>query len=281
MGEPMLFDLHCHSLRSDGQLTPTDLVNRAHERGVTHLALTDHDTINGLHEAKQAARSLGLEIINGIEISTVWNGMGIHVVGLNFDVEHPAMLAAIARQENCRLERAKTIAQKLEKQGATGIWEAAQKVADGAQIGRPHFAQALIDMGKVNNMAAAFKRYLGAGKPGDVKTLWPEMSEAVQWIVDAGGTAVLAHPDKYKLTRTKLRLLLNAFKEAGGGAVEVTTGGMESSFAQRMAQYCDEFDLLGSQGSDFHGPRPWSELGKFPPMPKSVTPVWHDWYADQ
>ncbi|WP_396586999.1 PHP domain-containing protein [Bermanella sp. R86510] len=276
----MLVDLHCHSLCSDGQLSPKDLVIRAHEKGVTHLALTDHDTLNGLPEAQQTAREQGIQLISGIEFSTVWNGMGIHVVGLNFDPQHPTMKSAVAEQEACRLERAKAIAQRLEKQGIQGVWEEAQEVANGAQIGRPHFAQALINLGKVNNMASAFKRYLGAGKAGDVKTHWPELAKAVDWIVQAGGVAVLAHPDKYKLTRTKLKYLLRAFKDAGGNAVEVTTGGMDASFAQRMAEYCDEYDFVGSQGSDFHGPRPWSELGKFTPMPKSVTPVWHDWSID-
>ncbi|NVK36741.1 MAG: PHP domain-containing protein [Gammaproteobacteria bacterium] len=275
----MLADLHCHSLRSDGQLSPSDLVDRAAEQGVTMLALTDHDTLDGIEEARDQARKYDMQIVSGIEFSSVWNGMGIHIVGLGFDEQHPVMQAAVARQEACRYERAKTIAMKLEKQGVEGIWEKAVEIANGAQIGRPHFAEALIQLGKVNNMAQAFKKYLGAGKAGDVKTLWPEMSEVVSWIRESGGVAVVAHPDKYKLTVTKLKLLLNAFVAAGGNGLEVTTGGMESSFSQRMAQLCDEYDLLGSQGSDFHGPRPWSELGKFVPMPKSVTPVWSHWQA--
>jgi len=275
----MLADLHCHSLRSDGQLSPSDLVDRAAEQGVTMLALTDHDTLGGIEEARDQARKYDMQIVSGIEFSSVWNGMGIHIVGLGFDEQHPVMQAAVARQEACRYERAKTIAMKLEKQGVEGIWEKAVEIANGAQIGRPHFAEALIQLGKVNNMAQAFKKYLGAGKAGDVKTLWPEMSEVVRWIRESGGVAVVAHPDKYKLTVTKLKLLLNAFVAAGGNGLEVTTGGMESSFSQRMAQLCDEYDLLGSQGSDFHGPRPWSELGKFVPMPKSVTPVWSHWQA--
>jgi predicted metal-dependent phosphoesterase TrpH len=273
----MLADLHCHSLKSDGQLSPSDLVDRAAEHGVTMLALTDHDTLSGLGEARQQAEKHDMQIVSGIEFSSVWNGIGIHIVGLGFDDQHPVMQAAVERQEKCRYERAKTIAAKLEKQGVVGIWEKAVEIANGAQIGRPHFAQALIDLGKVNNMAQAFKRYLGAGKAGDVKTLWPQMSEVVSWIRESGGVAVVAHPDKYKLTGTKLKLLLKAFSEAGGNGLEVTTGGMESSFSKRMAQLCDEFGFLGSQGSDFHGPRPWSELGKFVPMAKSVTPVWSHW----
>ncbi|GAA6133795.1 PHP domain-containing protein [Oceaniserpentilla sp. 4NH20-0058] len=273
----MLADLHCHSLKSDGQLTPSDLVDRAAEKGVTMLALTDHDTLNGIDEARQQAIKHQMEIISGIEFSSVWNGVGIHIVGLGFDESHPVMQAAVKRQEECRYERAVTIAQKLEKQGIEGIWEKAVEIANGAQIGRPHFAQALIEMEKVSNMAQAFKKYLGAGKAGDVKTLWPEMSEVVGWIRDSGGVAVIAHPDKYKMTVTKLKLLFKAFKDAGGNSIEVTTGGMDASFSKRMAQLCEEFDFMGSQGSDFHGPRPWSELGKFVPMAKTVKPVWSHW----
>jgi len=272
-----LADLHCHSLRSDGQLSPADLVDRAVEMGVGMLALTDHDTLSGLPEAKLQAQQHDIEIINGIEFSCVFNGMGIHVVGLGFDENHPGMLAAVALQEQRREERAVTIAERLEKKGAHGILQEAQRVANGAQLGRPHFAQALIDMGKVNNMAQAFKKYLGAGKPGDVKALWPDITEVVGWIVEAGGVAVLAHPDSYKLTRTKLKLLLTAFTGAGGRAVEVVTSTMESSFTRRMSEMCEEFNLLASQGSDFHGPKPWTELGRFPKMPSGLTPVWSHW----
>ncbi len=273
----MLADLHCHSLCSDGLLSPADLVDRAVEMGVSMLALTDHDTLSGLPEAKQQALGHPIEIINGIEFSCVWNGMGIHVVGLGFDELHPVMVDAVALQEKRRHTRAVTIGERLEKKGVEGIWEAANAIANGAQLGRPHFAQALIDLGKVSNMAQAFKKYLGAGKPGDVKTEWPEIADVVSWITQSGGVAVIAHPDSYKLTRTKLKLLLKAFKEAGGTGVEVVTSTMESSFTRRMAEFCEEFDLLASQGSDFHGPKPWTELGRFPNMPEGLTPVWSHW----
>lgn len=273
----MLADLHCHSLCSDGQLSPSDLVDRAAEQGVTMLALTDHDTVQGVAEARQQAQKHNIQLISGIEFSTVWNGIGIHVVGLGFDENHPVMKEAITRQEDCRLQRAKKIAERLEKQGAEGIWEKAESIANGAQIGRPHFAQALIDMGKVTNMGQAFKKYLGAGKPGDVKTMWPDITEVVSWIREAGGVAVIAHPDKYKMTRTKLKCLLKAFSEAGGNGLEVVSGGMEASFSRRMSELCNEYDLLASQGSDFHGPKPWSELGRFGKMPEGVTPVWSHW----
>lgn len=273
----MLADLHCHSLCSDGQLSPSDLVDRAQEKGVNMLALTDHDTLQGIEEARARANKHDIRLITGIEFSTVWNGMGIHVVGLGFDEQHPVMTQAVARQEQCRLERAKKIAERLEKQGCHGIWDKAVEIANGAQIGRPHFAQALIEMEKVSNMGQAFKKYLGAGKPGDVKTMWPDITEVVGWIREAGGTAVIAHPDKYKMTRTKLKCLLRAFSEAGGNGLEVISGGMEASFSRRMAEFCAEFNLMASQGSDFHGPKPWSELGKFGKMPEGVTPVWSQW----
>ncbi|MEY8203850.1 MAG: PHP domain-containing protein [Bermanella sp.] len=273
----VLADLHCHSLCSDGQLSPADLVDRAVAMGVGMLALTDHDTLSGLPEAKRQAQQHDIDIINGIEFSCVFSGMGIHVVGLGFDETHPGMLAAVALQENRRKERAITIAERLEKKGAHGVLQEAQRIANGAQLGRPHFAQALINMGKVSNMAQAFKKYLGAGKPGDVKALWPDLSEVVGWITEAGGVAVLAHPDSYKLTRTKLKLLLSAFTQAGGRGVEVVTSTMESSFTRRMSEMCEEFNLLASQGSDFHGPKPWTELGRFPKMPSQLTPVWSHW----
>ena len=275
--DALLADLHCHSLCSDGQLSPSDLVDRAAEMGVNMLALTDHDTLRGLPEAKLQAKQHNIEIVNGIEFSCTWNGIGIHVVGLGFDEKHQGMLDAVALQEQRREERARTIAERLEKKGCEGILEEANRIANGGQLGRPHFAQALIEMGKVNNMAQAFKKYLGAGKPGDVKALWPDISEAVKWIVESGGVAVLAHPDSYKLTRTKLKLLLNAFTQAGGSAIEVVTSTMESSYTQRMSDMCEEFDLLASQGSDFHGPKPWTELGRFPKMPEGLKPVWTHW----
>jgi predicted metal-dependent phosphoesterase TrpH len=275
----MLADLHCHSLKSDGDLSPSDLVDRAATQGVTMLALTDHDTINGLAEARKRAEIHNIELVTGIEFSTVWNGIGIHVVGLGFDETHPEMLAAIARQEDARLQRAKTIAERLEKEGIHGVWEKAEAIANGAQIGRPHFAQALIEMEKVSNMAQAFKRYLGAGKPGDVKTHWPDIVEVVGWIRAAGGVAVVAHPDKYKMTNTKLKCMLKAFSEAGGNGLEVVSGATEVTFSRRMVELCNELGFLASQGSDFHGPRPWSELGKFSKMPAGAIPVWSHWAA--
>ncbi len=273
----MVIDLHCHSLKSDGKLSPTDLVDRAHEMGVNVLALTDHDTLNGLSEAKQQAQKHNIKIINGIEFSCVWNGMGIHIVGLGFDHEHPVMVDAVALQETRRQERAVTIAARLEKKGAAGIWEKTLEISNGAQIGRPHFAQALIELGKVSNMGQAFKKYLGAGKPGDVKAQWPQLNEVVEWIVQSGGTAVIAHPDSYKLTRTKLKLLIEAFMAAGGTAMEATTATMESSYRTRMNELCIEYGLMASQGSDFHGPTPWCELGRFNPLPETVKPVWAQW----
>lgn len=258
-------------------LSPADLVDRAALMGVTTLALTDHDTLDGIAAVREQAKLHEMKIISGIEFSSVWNGVGIHILGLGFDEQHPVMLEAVANQESRRYQRAEAIAQRLEKKGVTGIWEETLRIANGAQVGRPHFAQALIELGKVSNMAQAFKKYLGAGKPGDVKMLWPEMHEVISWISQSGGVAVIAHPDKYKLTGSKLKCLINVFSDAGGHGIEVAGASMESSFAARMAQHCEEFNLLGSQGSDFHGPKPWSELGKFSRMPSSVTPVWSHW----
>jgi len=273
----ILADLHCHSRCSDGELTPAALVERAHQQGVTMLALTDHDTTDGIRAARAKGDELGVKLINGIEFSSVWNGMGIHIVGLGFDLVHPVMVAAVAEQEHRRQSRAELIGARLDKLGMPGMLQAATAKADGGQIGRPHFAHAMVESGHVKNIGAAFKRFLGAGKPGDVKAEWPDMTQVVEWIRAAGGTAVIAHPDKYKLTRTKFNLLLKAFVEAGGNGLEVVGSGMERSFSQKMAQCCLDYNLYASQGSDFHGPKPWAELGRLDPMPKDVVPVWSQW----
>lgn len=274
---PLIVDLHSHTKRSDGTLTPVELVERAKEMGVDMLALTDHDTICGLAEARSKGNALGVKIISGIEFSSVWNGMGIHIVGLGFDETHPAMLQAVEIQGVKRKSRAHTIAERMEKRGFPGLLEQAEQIADGGQVGRPHFARAMVENGQVKNIAQAFKKHLGSGKPGDVKAEWPEMHTVVDWITSAGGTAVLAHPDKYNLTRTKMKLLLEAFVEAGGQAIEVVTSGIDDSYKRKLADMCIEYDLMASQGSDFHSPAPWAELGRLAPMPKELKTVWQQW----
>lgn len=269
-------DLHCHSTASDGALSPQDLVFRASEKGVTHLALTDHDTIAGLAEASEAAREAGVTLITGAELSCVWKSHTIHIVGLDFDAADEQLQQALERQNNNRWSRARTISEKLAKLKIDNLLEKATGKAGGDVPGRPHFARVLVEEGAVKDVAQAFKRYLGSGKAGDVKGFWPELPEVVQWINEAGGVAVLAHPRKYKLTATKLRSLVGDFRQAGGRSIEVSTSGQSSGDLGFLAELCRREKLLASQGSDFHFPgAPWCELGSIMKMPDGLEPVWH------
>lgn len=272
-------DLHCHSTASDGKLAAAELVKRAAERGVRTLAITDHDTAEGFRQGQEQAQHSGVRLIPGIELSCVWGGVTIHVVGLNFDPESDAMRAAEAAQNDARASRSLIIAEKLSKRLKHDIdMDAVQALAGGDQVGRPHFAQYLIDQGLVPSMAVAFNKYLGAGKPGDVKASWPEMAQVVQWIVAAGGIPVLAHAHLYKMTRTKLKACINDFIDAGGRALEVSYGQMDNNQSGQMAALAREFGLLGSCGSDFHGPNRFGlDLGVMPKFPSDVTPVWQSW----
>ncbi|MBD3640055.1 MAG: PHP domain-containing protein [Marinobacter sp.] len=272
----MCIDLHCHSTASDGALAPADLVARAADKGVTHLALTDHDTLNGLFEAKEAALESGITLVSGIELSCLWKGRTIHVVGLDFDQDDPAFTGRVDQQTANRRARAAMIAERLHRLRVPDLLERATEKAGGDVPGRPHFAEVLIEAGVVRNAAQAFKRYLGAGKAGDVRAYWPELPEVVQWITEAGGIAVLAHPRKYRLTATKLRELTAEFCRAGGKGIEVSTSGQSSGDLGFLAELCRRNGMWASQGSDFHFPgAPWCELGNIMKMPDGLEPVWH------
>lgn len=274
-GSPFCIDLHCHSTASDGTLSPRELVQRASEMGVSHLALTDHDTIEGLSEARESARPLGLSIINGVELSCVWSRQTIHVVGLDFDHQNPEFLQALAEQHENRWRRARKIADRLARKDPEPLLQLATEKAGGDVPGRPHFAKALIEQGVVNDMNQAFNRHLGAGKPGDVKAFWPELSEVVRWVVEAGGVAVVAHPRKYRMTATKLRALVTDFKQAGGRAIEVSTSGQQAGDLGFLSELCRREGMWASQGSDFHFPgASWCELGKIDRLPAGLDPVW-------
>jgi hypothetical protein len=199
----------------------------------------------------------------------------IHVVGLGFDPDHPIMKQGLQTLADVRQRRAETIALRLAKRGIDGALQGAVRIAAGSQLGRPHFAQYLLEQGHVSSFAQAFKRYLGAGKIGDVKNGWPALADAVRWIVGSGGAAVLAHPLHYKMTNTKLRALLADFKQAGGEAIEVVSGQQQLDQTRHLAQLAQQFNLQASCGSDFHRPTPWSELGSMAAMPEQCQPVWH------
>ena len=209
-------DLHCHSSCSDGFLSPEDLLQRAANKGVECLALTDHDTIAGQLRAIEAAKQHNIRMVTGIELSCVWSNYTIHVLGLNFSLDNQVMADVEVRQTNARMERAQIIAEKLEKKGFPNIYqEACLKSATGIP-GRPHFAEVLVEKELVSSMGEAFKKYLGSGKAGDVKGLWPDLETVTEWIREAKGTPVIAHPRKYDMTLTKLRNMLGLFQECGG-----------------------------------------------------------------
>ncbi|HSH57940.1 MAG TPA: PHP domain-containing protein [Halomonas sp.] len=234
--EPLRIDLHMHSTASDGALSPMDLVALCAAQGLTHMALTDHDTLEGVAEAAEAARREGLVLMPGTELSTQWRGIGIHVVGLLPEGVKGALVEGLEAQAVARVERARTIASRMEKIGLDDALARAREQAGSERpLGRPDFARALVAAGVVPDVATAFKKYLGAGKPGDVKALWPDMAEAVGWVLSAGGVAVLAHPLRYSLTRRKRGLLLDDFSAAGGQAAElvdsVWVGASHSSMA--------------------------------------------------
>lgn len=251
------------------------LVSRAKEREVDVLALTDHDTIAGLNLAQKAADECGLTLVNGIEFSSQWGKGGVHIVGLGVNINSPELLLAIEQQNTSRAGRAVQIAARLAKAGITGSLEGAQRLAGNAYVGRPHFAQYLVDVGAVSTINAAFKKYLGTGKLADVKYQWPSMSQVIDWIHQAGGVAVLAHPCKYDLTRTKMCALIKDFALAGGDALEVVSGMQAHPVTQDLAKIAQANQLAASCGSDFHMPgQAWQELGCFPSLPENCRPVW-------
>lgn len=271
----MIFDLHCHTHFSDGLLSPEALVARAKERGVAVLAITDHDTIAAVGIAQKAALDAGITLISGIEFSSQWGKGGVHIVGLGVDVNSPALIAAVDFQEQARNARALAIADRLSKAGFPGALLGAQEIAGDATLGRPHFAQYLVAVGAVKNINAAFKKYLGTGKPADVKYQWPLMDQVIGWIHAAGGVAVLAHPAKYELTRTKMCAMVDSFVAAGGNALEVISGLQPTALTEDLLRIANARSLHASCGSDFHFPdQTWQELGGFGKLPAHAKPVW-------
>lgn len=272
---PEKYDLHCHSTASDGALSPTALVQRAHEHGVTSLALTDHDTVAGIAEAQTAAIETGIHLIPGIELSASWQNKCFHIVGLGIDPDYPPLREATLNLQIMRTERAEKIAAKLEKKRIPGALEAVKKAAGDGMITRSHFADFLLSQFHVSTQQEAFDRYLGAGKAAFVPTTWSDLELAVDWITGSGGVAVLAHPLRYKLTASWMKRLLAAFKEVGGLGIEVVTGRYNADEIKIVAAYATRFELAGSVGSDFHNPaNPWIELGRIAPLPEHIKPVW-------
>ena len=275
----MKFDLHSHSTASDGKLSPSSVLALAIEAELSLFALTDHDNIDGFLAIKKAEASEQVscpQIISGIEFSTTWLGVGVHIVGLDFDPEHKGLLTAIDQQGQRRFDRAQRINDKLAQKGFPNTLAGALTFCpDRRKVGRPHFAEYLYQQGHVKSMQSAFKRFLGNGKAGDVKSHWPDMAEAINWITEAGGVAVLAHPLKYKMTRAKLKRLIDAFAAAGGEAVEVTENCADPERAAALTGWVQALDLAGSGGSDFHSPDGgYAKIGRVGTLPPSIIPVW-------
>lgn len=272
-------DLHCHSTCSDGTLAPAEVVARAVARGCEMLALTDHDVVHGLPEARRMALQLGLRFLDGVEISVSWDGITIHVVGLNIDPTHPQLLTGLESVRAGRTLRAEQMAADLARIGIGGSFEGALAFAGNKDmVSRTHFARFLVDSGKVKDIKTAFKKYLVKGKPGYVPHQWAELNDAVGWIRAAGGRAVLAHPGRYDIGKARMLRLLTDFKAAGGEAVEVVTSNHTAQHIIQFTRLAQEFGLLASCGSDFHGPgEGYADIGILPDMPLSCTPVWHDW----
>ncbi len=269
-------DLHCHSLVSDGALRPQHLVQHAAEHGIRQLALTDHDSIDGLTEAREEAKRLGLDFINGVELSVLWQNKTLHIVGLNFDPAHPQLLQVLDTLQSTRQERAERIAHKLEQAGVVRPLQRAREQAGSGQITRPHFARLLIEDGLVSDFKQAFKRYLGAGKPAAVKTHWIELSTAIETIHAAGGLAVLAHPLRYKLSGAWRERMYQAFVEAGGDGVEVSAGPSQQPHDLALStRDALKHGLLASMGSDFHSDaQAWIPYGRLQPLSTQLTPIW-------
>jgi predicted metal-dependent phosphoesterase TrpH len=272
-------DLHTHSKVSDGLLSPEELVRKAAELGVETLALTDHDDLRGLPEARAAADRAGIAFISGVEVSVTWEATTLHVVGLNLDADNAVLNVGLQVIRQGRRERAKGIAQALTERGIDGSLQGAYSYANNKEmIGRTHFARYLVEKGVVPDVKTAFKHYLVKGKPGYVAHAWASLDEAVAWIHEAGGVAVIAHPGRYKLGAGPLRRLLAEFKEAGGEAIEVITGNHTEDQARYFTGLTKAFGLAASRGSDYHGPgESYALPGRMPPLPSGLTPVWELW----
>ena len=272
-------DLHCHSTASDGLLAPAALVERACGRGVTMFALTDHDAIAGLDEARDAAAARGLRFIDGVEISVTWRGTTLHVVGLNIDAANEDLRRGLVSVRGSRVRRARRIAESLESAGIAGSFEGAMARAENPEIvSRTHFARFLVERGHARDVRAVFHHFLVQGKPGYVPHEWAALGDAVAWIRAAGGTAVIAHPGRYKLSRPEVRELIAEFMRCGGAGIEVVTGSHTPEQYAEFAALARELGLLASRGSDFHGPGESKvDLGSLPQLPADLQPVWRDW----
>lgn len=275
---PSPIDLHCHSIVSDGTLSPTQLVEHAAAQGVRVMALTDHDDLGGLAEAEEAARERNVTFINGVEISVTWHKRTIHIVGLKVSPTHMPLVEGLQAIRTGRHVRAEGMAAGLDAIGITGSLEGAYRHAKRGIISRSHFARFLVESGHAKDVAAVFKKYLVKGKPGYYEHRWADLDEAVSWITGSGGVAVLAHPGRYDLGRTNMATLLAEFREVGGTAIEVVTGSHTPEQYSHFARLAHQFGFKASLGSDYHGPgHTYMDMGRLPDLPSNCVPVWQGW----
>ena len=270
----MYLDLHSHSTASDGSLSVAELLERASNRNVELMSITDHDTVAAY---RNLPASSNIKIIPGLELSCTWARSCAHILGFNVDIDSPALTTLLQRQSDARGERAERIAKRLAKKGMTDLMPAVRERAKGRAIGRPDFAKELAKQGYVADPAEAFQRWLGTGKIGDVSTEWVGLEEGVQTIVAAGGVACIAHPKQYKLTNTKLRRLITEFKAAGGKGLEVYNGRPQTAELSYLRGLCREYELLASIGSDFHTPTEWLDDGCDSIHTGACKPIWERW----
>ena len=269
-------DLHCHSVVSDGTLTPEELAQRAHANGVRLWALTDHDELGGQQRARAAAASLKIDYLAGVEISVTWMGQTIHIVGLGIDEHHAGILEGLKQTREGRGDRAKLMAEQLLKAGIPGAYEGALHYAGNHDlISRTHFARFLVEQGVCRDTEQVFKNYLVEDKPGYVPHRWASLADAIAWIKAAGGVAVIAHPGRYKLNAMQMDELFTFFKEHGGLGIEVITGSHTPDQYQEYGKIAQQYGFLASRGSDFHDPsESHTDLGVLPLLPDHLIPVW-------
>lgn len=271
-------DLHMHSTASDGRLSPTAVVDRAVAQGVRLMALTDHDTLDGVAEATQAAEAAGINCLTGIELSARWARGVVHIVGLHFDPNAVVLRRGVEAQQSERRRRAAEIAARLERAGCAGIGDRVSKAVGDGVPGRAHFARDLVETGHAKDIQHAFDRYLQRGRSGYAPVQWASIDDVVNWIQAAGGMAVFAHPLRYRVSRGALRAAIQSFVQAGGEAIEVCNGGGGRDDPAAAAALARRFGLKASIGSDFHDPDfPWIEIGRLAAPPRDLETVWQGW----
>jgi hypothetical protein len=273
---PINADLHCHSVVSDGTLTPEELALRAHQNGVHLWSLTDHDVLGGQERARQAALNLGMDYLSGVEISISWMGQTVHIVGLGFDVSNPILQEGLRTTRDGREVRARQMAAQLQQIGIENSYEGALKFAGNPElIARTHFARFLVEQNVCRDMDEVFRKYLVAGKPGYVSHRWASLDQAVEWITHAGGEAVIAHPGRYRLNMMQMDELYARFKDLGGAGIEVVTGSHSPDQYQTYAKVAERYGFMASRGSDFHDPQESDiDLGHLPHLPEHLKPIW-------